>query len=741
MSTASELTFGSLLRSYRRRASLTQEELAERAGLAVNAVSSLERGLRTRPYPHTVRALSAALALSEGEREGLAAAVPPRAAPPESASPLLPGVVGRDVEAEHVAHLLGTGRARLVTLTGPGGVGKTTLAHAAAARLRRELADDTTVVDASAVTEPDLVIAALAATLGLAETSNPLDGLVERLRGRRRLVLLDNLEQVLDVGPRLVELLDRCPDLILLATSRAPLRVRPEHEVVVAPLPVPDAWLSPDPATLATAPAVRLLLERCAQRGAPIELTAGNAEVVAELSRRTDGLPLAIELVAAQARVLPLEALLGRLEQALQRPGPRDLPERQRTLGATLEWSLSLLDDGVRTAFEALAVFPSSFSLAAAEALLGPQALGILADLVEQSLLTRVEGSDARYRMLQPVRQHALPAVPEAAATQHADFFLAEARAAWASTRGSDLARTLDVLDLDRANLLAAHHRLEQEGRAEDAIELVHGIAFGIVLRGHAREWRDRLGTPVEARALLTSGLLDYALARRTEAAAELAQAHRLAVAAGQSDLAMESSLWGGLVALNLGDASAGSAYAETLRASTRGFDAAMVRLLDGQIALLGGELDAAAAELEAGWRAAVELENPLVVAMSLNMRATESERRGDLTETTRLLVGSIEECVASGLGWPFAFALPALAGVAMRLDEPWVAGRLLGAAASFAGSPTLLGVFPAARDRAQGDILELRERLGAKFDPTVDAGRLLQPEEIARLARTLVTQ
>jgi hypothetical protein len=164
-----------------------------------------------------------------------------------------------------------------------------------------------------------------------------------------------------------------------------------------------------------------------------------------------------------------------------------------------------------------------------------------------------------------------------------------------------------------------------------------------------------------------------------------------------------------------------------------------MVHLIDGQVSILAGDLEAAAAQLDAGWRSALALENPFLVAISLNMRATVSERRGDLVETCRLLVGSVEESVAVRMGWPLAFALPALAGVAMRLDEPQVAARLLGAAASFTGSPTLLGVFPASRQRSETDIDLLRSRLGSHFEATVQAGRLLQLDEVARLASNLV--
>ncbi len=409
---------------------------------------------------------------------------------------------------------------------------------------------------------------------------------------------------------------------------------------------------------------------------------------------------------------------------------------------------MSLLDEREREVFVALAAFSGSFTLGAAEALLGgaPDALVVLSGLVEQSLLMPLPDSEARYRLLEPVRQYAVRLAPPALRKVHAEHYLDIARGSWQQLRGDDLTSTLDSLDLDHANHLAAHRYLVDEGRHADAIDLAHGIALGMLLRGHAREWRNRLDlsrpaalpTTARGRYAATAGLLDYAISRRESAVLALSEAHSVALVAGDDQVAAEAALFGSLVSLNLGDPVQAARLADAARGQQLPWASTLVRLIDGQLSILAGDLEAAAERLDDGWRSALALGNPFLVAMSLNMRATVTERRGDLVETCRLLLNSVEESVAGRMGWPLAFALPALAGVAMRLDEPHVAGRLLGAAASFTGSTSLLGVFPASRQGSEADIDHLRTRLGARFDATVQAGRLLDLDEVARLARTL---
>ena len=261
-------SLAAVLRALRERAGLSQEELARRAGLSTHAVSALERGTRTRPYPHTLRSLSAALSLPEADHARLIASVPPRARPARAASdaatarprdlpvPTTP-LLGRDDDVRRVGRLLA--EHRLVTLSGTGGVGKTRLALAVAADIRDRYADGVTLVELAPLMEPSAVLPAVAdaveATRGVGRTV--AEDVVERVRGQHLLLVLDNLEHLLDAAPEVAALIEAAPDLTVLATSRAPLRVRGETEVAVEPLALPSATT-----TTAASPAARLLLQR-----------------------------------------------------------------------------------------------------------------------------------------------------------------------------------------------------------------------------------------------------------------------------------------------------------------------------------------------------------------------------------------------------------------------------------------------------------------------------------------------
>ena len=286
---------------------------------------------------------------------------------PVPATPLL----GREQEAAAVEDLIVREGVRLVTLTGPGGVGKSRLMVEAARRLGPGFADGARFVDLAAVSAADLVAAAIAAGLGLNTSAGRLIADLESyLRARRLLLALDNFEQVLDAAPLLAELLATAAGLVVLVTSRTVLRLRGEHEFLVPPLPIPPAAADADPAGLLGYASVGLFVERAHAADPGFELTDRNAVAVAEICRRLDGLPLAIELAAARVRLLPPQALLARLDQrfSLLTGGARDLPERQRTLRNTLDWSFGLLSPAEQELFARLGVFAGSFGLPAAEA-------------------------------------------------------------------------------------------------------------------------------------------------------------------------------------------------------------------------------------------------------------------------------------------------------------------------------------------------------------------------------------
>jgi predicted ATPase len=358
-----------------------------------------------------------------------------------SSAPLpLTTTVGRDRDIAAVVELV-HGGTRLLTLSGAGGIGKSRLALEVAQRLGDEFGPDLHYVSVEAVTSPELLVRTIADRLQmrLEGTRDPLDALVEYLRGRRSLLLLDNFEQVVDAAAQVAALLDRCPWLQVLVTSRQVLRLQAEREYPVAPLDVAAEQTAAAQVLAQVPSAVQLFVQRAQAAQPGFALTSANAAVVAELCRRLDGLPLAIELAAARIRLLSPEALLERVEGRLDllASGGPDLPARQRTLRATLDWSHQLLASSEQGLFARLSVFAGGATLEAIEAVCrddeGPELLDGLSSLLEKSLLTSSAADEAvgppRLRMLQTVRDYARERLAERDETtrfgdRHLDWFL-----------------------------------------------------------------------------------------------------------------------------------------------------------------------------------------------------------------------------------------------------------------------------------------------------------------------------
>ncbi len=553
--------FGARLRQLREAAGLTQEELAWRAGLTAKAISVLERGERKRPFPHTVRAIADVLELSGNERASLLAAVPKRGSAatssasttvsksnlPTPSTPLL----GRERELVEISNFLP--EVRLLTLTGTGGVGKTRLAVQAARDAAELFPDGTIFVGLAPLGDSALVVPTVAQSLGLreAEGQTPRETLRAYLREKRLLLVLDNFEHVLEAAPEVADLIETCPRLSVLVTSRAPLRVRGEQEYPISPLALPASTIAPSVEELVGSASGRLFAERAREASPAFELTSHNSAAVAAICWRLAGIPLALELAAARVRFLDPATLLSRLDQALSAVGARDLPQRQRTMWATLDWSHELLSEEEQILFRRLSVFVGGFSLAAAEAVgaepgasesivANKDVLEILGRLVEQSLVVAKpdqKGSGVRYGMLEPVRQYASEKLEESweaeeTKRRHLAHFLGLAEEAdltyglltGARLTGAEGEAWMDRLEREHDNLRTSLGWAKERGDVEAGLRLAGALSWFWWMRGYfgeGRNWtEDFLGKAARgdleavdgtrAKALLGAGMLSF---------------------------------------------------------------------------------------------------------------------------------------------------------------------------------------------------------------------------------------
>jgi len=712
-------SFGAQLKALRQAAGYTQEELATIAGLSVHGISALERGERRRPQVETVRALSAALDLTGTTRDALlrSARAPADLPVVDQLSgvslPLPPtALLGREADVQTLRQWLADSTVRLITLTGPGGAGKTRLALEIAHARAAERSTRVVFVPLATTRNPVFVASAIAEALGLSDVT-AVD-LPKRARvacaGQPTLLVLDNFEQVLGAAPLVADLLSSVGSLQVLATSRAALHLRGEREYIVGALPLDVDADALSPADLARCPAVRLFVERVREGQPDFRLTAANGPTVTAICRRLDALPLALELAAPWMKVLTAEELLRRLtfDVLLSTAGPRDLPERQQTINATVAWSYQLLAPHEQRVFRRLSALPGRFPMEAAAAVLaGPDLSSATSDdafravvgLIDKSLLLRAETSVATrplYQMLETVRAFAALELGAAGERDDALAGLARYCTSQASIAAEELvgpaqAEWLDRLRDDLESNRGALSWLIEHGRPADAASIAWGLLQFWVIRGHAAEglqWYEQiLNLPAlppgfESKALVGAAMMSYSLGELGRARTGLTRALALAHATGDLDIVAQAEHLLGHVEHGAGNLTAAR---HRFTRSVEGFRALAIpwgvgNSLNGmaKVALAIG--DAAEAERLLDEAASVLSECPWYLALVSYRRAILAVRRGNADAAIALVRESLT--LFQQLREKFAIVyvmIPLAAAAVLKGNDLWAA-RILGA-------------------------------------------------------------
>ncbi len=759
-------SFGAQLKALRESAGYTQEELATIAGLSVHAISALERGERRRPHAETIRALSVALDLSAAARDALLkSARPPTRQPrtPElitSTIPVAPTpLIGRDSDVRLLKGWLDDPASRLITLTGPGGAGKTRLAMELAASTADAGGVRVVFVPLAATRDPTCVAPAIGASIGLADVTMPElpNRMREVSRGRPTLLILDNFEHVLDAAPLVADLLTSAPSLRVLATSRAALRVRGEREYPVGPLALDYEWGAPVSDDPFDAPAVRLFAERVRDVCPDFDVTSDNSTTVTSICRRLDALPLALELAAPWMKVLTIEDLLHRLQNGLllTMAAARDVPERQRTMNATVAWSYQLVPPEEQRLFRRLGMLPGRFTVDAAAAVLAgrddvsddhPYAvLDAIAGLIAKSLLSRADTSvpsRPMYHMLDTVRAFAAKELAasgegEDAAEGLVRYCVGEATQAALGLTGVDQAQWLDRLCDDLDNYRTAFTWLIERDRAADAAAIAWGLVMLWLVRGLSAEglrWSEQvlrlpsLDASGESRVRSGVALLHYSQGALDRARDDITRALQFAETVGEPYvIGQAQTLFGHIEHAADRPAVACEWFSKAIGGFRRlgvpwAIGTAMSGLAGATLAI--GEADEAG-RLLLDATAALHGAGPWFLTPVLCFRATLAVGRGRAAEAFALLRESLACIRTLKDQYAFVYALAPLAAAAILEGDAQWAARILGARDAVAkrtGATVVVRIVDELHERAAR---EARERLGPdRWSRAYAAGR-----------------
>jgi predicted ATPase/DNA-binding XRE family transcriptional regulator len=762
---------GASLKNLRRATGMTQEELAERAGISARTVSDLERGLRTTVHHDTARRLASALGLGDEQRRKFEAVARGRAIVLPSAQTR--GAIltvptpffGRSRELESIKATLVAGDVRLLTLTGPGGIGKTRLALEAAAGIQVSFPDGIFFVSLGELKEASLVAPELAKSVGAVETGAGLEELLtRRLAGRRVLVVLDTFEHLTPAAPLVYSLLLSCPKIAFLVTSRSALRLRGENEFPVPPLESPSQIGDHPMEDVMRWPATALFWERAQAVRPDLQLDMHSALLVVEICRRLDGLPLAIELAAARVKHLPLAAIRDQLEHRLELlvGGPLDLPLRQRAIRDTVAWSHDLLDSQAQKLLRRLSVFAGGWSLDDVATVCGPfaeigDALESVSGLVDQSLVfLDPNHPEARYGMLDVVKEYASRRLMDAGESEeigrrHALHYLELAEHAEPNLVRSGHEIWFQRFDLERANMRSGMAWTIDRG--ETVLALRYIVALWRYWRqlgefAEGRRWSDaalamsgRATASLRAKAVWAASALAFPQGDHVRMAALGAENLELASQSEDPmDLRNALTVKGMVAMLQARYADALDPFQESVaicRQLGLSWQLGTSYLNLGTALLHAGSADEAVATLRDGLLAYRELGDDVFAGHINNTMAHAALARNDIAGADGLARDALAAAANQGERQGIAEGLQTLAAIAAARSDPDRAAMLAGAAAAVRET---IAARPGPFDLAiPGRFLQTIEKAvtAKRWRRSWDAGRALNLEAAVAYALT----